>query len=434
MNRLNKYVQILELEGKHFLFNLANEKVFALHPTLMDLVLENKNSIDNIASIHPELYEQMVNLRMIVPQEMDETEEMIDSWKKADANPEHFAMIINPTLDCNLRCWYCYEKHEEKSMMNEKTLSAVYKLIEDKVINQGIKSLDVSFFGGEPLLCYKEVVFPILNHATHLCHEYNVKISSHFTTNATLLTDEMIKELNALDFTTPIGFQITLDGSKNIHNKVRVSPIEKNTYDTILHNVQSLLANGNQVYLRFNYASYNIESFRDVLSELKNVSLDERKRLNVNFQQIWQDKKKHPEIQQRAVELADEFKENDFKSDSDTFYFRHVCYADLENHIVINYDGNVYKCTARTFTDENKEGVLNPDGSITWNEKYAKRMAIKYSNQACRKCKIMPICNGGCSQNKMDSGCLNDKCYRGFGSKDKADYISHRLYQILQDK
>ncbi|WOC53178.1 hypothetical protein BPO_p0095 (plasmid) [Bergeyella porcorum] len=40
------------------------------------------------------------------------------------------------------------------------------------------------------------------------------------------------------------------------------------------------------------------------------------------------------------------------------------CYANKINHSTINYDGIVYKCTARDFNLKNHEGRLSSDGNI----------------------------------------------------------------------
>lgn len=40
----------------------------------------------------------------------------------------HVRITINPTLDCNLKCWYCYEDHLKGSIMNDTTINNVVKI------------------------------------------------------------------------------------------------------------------------------------------------------------------------------------------------------------------------------------------------------------------------------------------------------------------
>ncbi|WP_081580599.1 SPASM domain-containing protein [Bergeyella zoohelcum] len=69
----------------------------------------------------------------------------------------------------------------------------------------------------------------------------------------------------------------------------------------------------------------------------------------------------------------------------------------------MNYDGNIFKCTARDFTSENSEGVIDDEGELIWNDKFYVRRNIKFSNAPCLECKILPICNGSCSQHYIEN-------------------------------
>lgn len=44
-------------------------------------------------------------------------------------------------------------------------------------------------------------------------------------------------------------------------------------------------------------------------------------------------------------------------------------------------------------------------------------MAIKYSDARCKECKIMPLCNRGCSTVKLENGHLDKQC------KKASDYL-----------
>lgn len=430
MNKLSKYTQILVSGQNHFMFNISTEGIIALNPELAGIVLKHKEQIDDLSSTHPDLYNQMKLLDMIVPFEKDEAQDLVNSWEKESINPHYFGMIINPTLDCNLHCWYCYEQHNIHSGMNSDTIEAIYRLIDTKVSEEELKYLNVSFFGGEPLLYYKKVVLPILKYASEACSKNNIQLASNFTTNAVLLTSDIIKELNNIGLSRPATFQITLDGNREFHNSVRFTSKNTPTYDTIINNIHEALAAGNPVTVRLNYTDSNIESFVDIIEEFKDLAENERNIVQFKFEQVWQNKSKHKDTKKRALEIAKLFSKYGLFAAYDTLYQRHNCYADMPNNIVINYNGDIFKCTARDFTTDRREGVLNSDGTIIWNKLYEKRMTIKHRNIACHNCNILPLCNGGCSQNKLDNPVI-DRCYQNMNENNKMEIVLGRLKEIL---
>ncbi len=99
---------------------------------------------------------------------------------------------------------------------------------------------------------------------------------------------------------------------------------------------------------------------------------------------------------------------------------------------MINSDGNVFKCTARDFVPENSEGRLMPDGTLTLNERYRRRQALKYANPDCRACSILPICNGGCSQAKMERT-EHEGCYYHLSETDKKRRVVERLKYVMSN-
>ena len=429
-HKLNKYVHLIAEGTYSVLFNVETETFFVLNQSLADHVEACRADIDRLEELHPDLYQQMLAGRMILPADEDEVESLVERWKKNDNNPASFSMIINPTLNCNLRCWYCYEEHDRKPMMTHEVLESVKKLISKKAEEAELKRLNVSFFGGEPLLGFREVVKPLLQHASDVCSKKGIPLSSNFTTNGVLLTGEVLDFLGSLTLSRPATFQISLDGNRELHDNTRVGVNRKPTYDIIVAHMKRAAERGHSISARLNYTSENILAFADVLDDFADLTEEGKKNIRFNFQQIWQDQAKG-DIQHRVEERKSIFKGEGFEVDSDHINHRHLCYADMENHIVVNSDGNVFKCTARDFLPKNSEGVLTPEGEILWNEKFHSRMAVKYSNKECLACGILPICNGGCTQNKMESG-NKDQCYRHMGENDKKNYLMKRLKQLIE--
>lgn len=125
---------------------------------------------------------------------------------------ERLHLILLPAGEaCNLNCLYCYEDHSDKRRMNRDTAKAISALVEKREF----KFVDVEYFGGEPLLN--------LQFIEDLYNAFNgnkVSFRASITTNGTLLTEEVLDRLYGAGVRS---FQITIDGPKQIHNKLRAS-------------------------------------------------------------------------------------------------------------------------------------------------------------------------------------------------------------------
>ena len=313
-------------------------------------------------------------------------------------------------------------------MMHPETISAVRHLIDSRLTDQRLKHLSLTFFGGEPLLGWRKVVMPLLEYATRRCGESNVVFTTGFTTNGVLLSESKYNELLALGLSgTP--FQITFDGNRIFHNGSRIGEARIPTYDTIMNNVISGATMGFKMSLRFNYTPETLPSFIDVLSDLEALPENYRQNVTCNFQKVWQ--LGCQATREDAIKYVDLFNSAGFQASSDITYWRYVCYADRENQITINYNGDLFKCTAREFMPESREGILTDKGTLLTNERYSRRMALKYSNPVCRECNIFPLCGGRCFQHKIESPDMRS-CMTGYNERDKENIIKGSLiYKVF---
>src|SRR2546426_838955 len=83
-------------------------------------------------------------------------EEELAEWLRND----HLHLILFPTEQCNFRCTYCYEDFAI-GRMTAATVASIKRLIDRRL--RGLRSLVVSWFGGEPLLA-RAVVEEISQH------------------------------------------------------------------------------------------------------------------------------------------------------------------------------------------------------------------------------------------------------------------------------
>ena len=371
------------------LFNSFTDCFMFLNASVSELLKD----ASLIKEKHLKLYRDMVKRGFYVPDNVDEFQKLKKYSDEILRDTRTFFLIVNPTMNCNLKCWYCYEKHEV-SEMNEATFQNVLSFIKNK-IESGIESFTLGFFGGEPLMKYKSVVKPLVDYTYNLCKQKDVRFGITFTTNGTLLTKNMIEELCL--YSTP-SFQITLDGNEELHNKVRYLANQKGTYSLIMQNIKMLLEHNCSVRLRINYTKDNVKTLHEIIQDASRLYCEHKKIIEFDFHRVWQDRDKErvlPEIKVYADELV---KEGFIVFYDDYNGIKEACYADRMNTAVINYNGDVFKCTAKDFTKENREGVLLTGGTIEWENSQEYRISLKLKNPKCHHCSIAPICGGGCSR------------------------------------
>ncbi len=132
-------------------------------------------------------------------------------------------MIEQPTLaatfhlthGCNLRCTYCYTGEKTGRSMTRKTADQAVDFTLVEARKSGARFLDVTFFGGEPLL-EKELIFHI---ADRFLKEKSPETDLFLktSTNGLLLSEPVLTELSK----RRIYVSISSDGPPDIHDRLR---------------------------------------------------------------------------------------------------------------------------------------------------------------------------------------------------------------------
>ena len=426
--KLSQFNTYLPYTDNNLLYNAFTDHFIIVKPILKELLdaAENEDNLEGLENYHPLFYKELRENGFIVDEQLDEVGEVKKISKKVDGNTSSYMLTINPTMGCNFKCWYCYETHIQGSKMEQPIINKVLSFIEnEKNNNETLESFSLSFFGGEPLIYYRQAVVPLLEGAKKIFENTNINFNSSFTTNGYLIDQEKIdflKEHNVF------GMQITLDGSQEFHDKVRYVNKSKGSYYEIINNIKLLAKNGMQVTMRINFTQENFISCIDIADDFKDLEIEFKKNILVDFHQVWQDEDKG---NVSTVPAVDKFMSAGFNIRSQATNLNNVvqsCYADKNNSATINYNGEVFKCTARDFTTENSLGTLENDGTIKWKPEYERRQNAKFKNPPCLECKLLPICNGGCSQHAyeyLDSE--NGYCVFGFNEHKKDELILERF-------
>lgn len=148
-------------------------------------------------------------------------------------------LILQITQSCNLRCAYCI--YSEKNTIGQRihtTKEMDYELAVRAVDYYFHNSIDsqrkvIAFYGGEPLLHF-DLIKRIVAYVKTTY--YGCDISFVMTTNATLLTESIIKYLIENNF----GLMISLDGPQDVHDKHRKFSNETGSFKAVESNIDLL--------------------------------------------------------------------------------------------------------------------------------------------------------------------------------------------------
>lgn len=169
------------------------------------------------------------------------------------------------TENCNQRCLHCYQDDYSSEDLNidilKKFFNEFLKLI--KYLNQSENNywLHINFTGGEPFV--RNDFLELLEYCKN---QYN-NLSFGILTNGALLDENAINVLNNLK----VAFvQLSLEGNKQIHDKIR----GKNNYFIVKTAAKLLVKNKIKTYLSFTAHKNNYNAFKDVAKTARKLKVN----------------------------------------------------------------------------------------------------------------------------------------------------------------
>jgi uncharacterized protein len=281
---------------------------------------------------------------------------------------DYLELIILPTEKCNFRCVYCYEDFSI-GKMKPHIVTGIKNLIKNR-LDQGLKELRISWFGGEPLLA-KNVVLEISEFATDLVSQYpSLSYDSAMTTNGYLLDIDMLEKLTRLGVR---DFQISFDGTPDVHDKTRLRADGAGTFNTIWANLlKAKKSDFNfQVMLRIHVTPDNLAVLPSLIDMVKKTFGDDN-RFRIFFKAIEDlggpksktfeilHKKDRNQIMQELYQLVGDA----LLIEKIELRKPYICYAAQANSFLIRATGGVGKCTVALDDDRNDIGHITPDGFL----------------------------------------------------------------------
>lgn len=328
-----------------------------------------------------------------------------------DTVDDTLRLIVVTTTACNFRCVYCYENHASSLTIDDAFQANLLNAIADYKERYGFKRLIIEWYGGEPLLLYERLL-GFTKDLNRWCEQNEILYQYTATTNGYYLTGERYETLCRLGF---IRFQVTVDGFRETHNKLRASLRQgEDTWSVIVGNLLDIKASAGKAHILLR-ANYNFEllSYLEAYLSFLYENFNSEK-----FQIFFYPIKRWGGEGDADIEILDDSlllsaSSVILKAMTDAhlrsgFYinrlnlFSQICYAGDARSFFINVNGDIQKCSL-TPNPENRYAVIGSiaKGRFDFNEAYNFMFCTPdyelMREKGCLACTYLPLCYGlGC--------------------------------------
>ena len=339
---------------------------------------------------------QLIDNGILIEDSLNEMRFLKYFHYKTKFSSDTLFLTIAPTLDCNFSCPYCYEERRPGKMSSE-VQNALISFIRESISN-GVKNLDISWYGGEPLM-YPDILESLARRIVSEAEKGKCLLSMHLVTNGYMLTPQIIDMLDSIGVTK---IQITLDGLKANHDVRRPLRNGDGTFERIIENLSLFYDSPIEVVVRMNVDNQNCTDF--VLLKKKIASLNN---FNIKvYASPVEDINKDIVNEVSDFMTTDEFEsftmstceENGVSADDFAVMDNRYCFctSETENCYVVDDLGDFYKCWDEVGRAEHRcFNILEPENvNHLIIAKYL--TDDPFSNEDCKGCVFLPLCFGGC--------------------------------------
>ena len=318
---------------------------------------------------------------------------------------------LNITENCNMLCTYCRLDKQPKTM----TKTVAYKAV-DMIFQDKSESINIGFYGGEPLLC-KDLIKDIVaytkeKNAAATAHK---KIYFKITTNGTLLDEDFLKYAKQ----EGILLALSLDGTQVAHDRNRTLKDGSGTYDRVLEIVPQMLKYNKYTPAMITVTPNNVADFAQSVEHIYKLGFIYLM-CAFDYQSEW-DEEDFKQLKRQYKKLAEFYYENTIKENK---FFLSPFESKIQSHIknreycaqrcilgyeqiVVGADGKLYPCLS--FLGVEEYCIGNVDGVIDGERRKSIFEKSRSEHPECEQCEIRTRCFHQCAcMNFKTTGDVNE--------------------------
>lgn len=335
---------------------------------------------------------------------VDELALVRQSYEATRAAKGSLTLTIAPTMACNFACGYCFQGlNKPTKKMTPDVQDAIIDFVKAK---KDLKALSIVWYGGEPLMG-RDSIFRLSDRLIAYCDKNKIAYSAGIVSNAWFLTAETAAQLH----TRRVRWvQVTIDGDRDTHDKMRPLTSGGRTFDRILDNIeQALDETAMSIQARVNVGVSNVERADAMLDDFAARRLGQRGNFGVYFAPIeastpesgsaFTEKLSRAEFNRKVLALEGKARQLGFAGiQTPPSGFSGMCVAASNSGYVVAGNGDVHKCWETAHDPSKRTGsIFEPEklhesvNATLWSQ------WTPFDNATCRDCKILPMCGGFCA-------------------------------------
>ncbi|NMM61210.1 thioether cross-link-forming SCIFF peptide maturase [Clostridium sp. P21] len=422
MANIHKFIQ----DGEHYVIDVNSGSVHIVDKLVYDILndekLEEKQIVvDRLKNDYKkeQIEEAYDEIKALIDEEILYSKDLYeDIALKSDKAPSYIkALCLNVAHDCNLRCKYCFADEGDYKGCRELMPTEIAKKAIDFVIKKSgpRKNIEVDWFGGEPLMAFNTIK-EVMEYTKEQEKIHNKNIRFTMTTNATLLNDEIMDYLDK----NMGNIILSIDGRKEVNDKVRVRVDGTGSYDSILPKIKKMVEirdKSKQYYARGTFTRWNTDFFEDIKFmadqgfdeiSIEPVVLPENHPLSLREEDL-------PTIFEQYDKLYSEMLKRHKEGKPFRFYHFNIdlqggpcvykrisgCGAGHE-YVAITPEGDIYPCHQFIGNEDFKLGNLSDAEELNTDIIDKFKDAHIYTKPECKQCWARFYCSGGCQANNYN--------------------------------
>jgi len=394
-------------EGRVLLYNALSRSLGLLEPNdLADLeALGDQQASPTLTGTMREF----VNQGFAVRSDVDELAMVEQLYRQTRFNSRAINFIVCSTLACNFGCDYCFQGIDKPmEVMQQSVQDGIVTMFEHLLDRRPeLNQVQFVWYGGEPLV-KKKIIYNLADRLIPIARARGVSYGAMMVSNGYLMDGNTAEALSERGLR---AVQITLDGSRDMHDARRYLLSKRGTYDRILDNLQSWIDRlPIHVQIRVNIDARNKDDIRNLVDDLAERGFARKPNFKMYFspvESVTQGCEGVHETMLRKLDYGqleiDLYRYAWDRGLADVPYaprFLGICSALRANDFILVPNGDIHKCWDTVSFPAKRVGNIFDDVDILASPNPNKAVWDSFDpfdNEICRSCKLLPNCSGYCA-------------------------------------